>query len=480
MLDMNRPNRHYALFIDGAWRSAADGTTLPLVNPANLRTLGSVACATAADLDLALNSASESLVTWSRTPPLDRGRILSRAAAILRECISDAALALSEEQGKTVEEARGEFLRAVETLEWNGQQAERLCARTPISSERTLAPAAIGVVLAVTPWNYPAVLSARKLAAPLGAGCPVILKAAEETPGAATAIVSALQRAGAPKGIVSLIFGRPAMITNHLIRSPIVRAITFTGSTAVGRHLASLAAPQLQRCVLELGGHAAAIVFADCDLAATVRAICDYKFECAGQSCNAPSRIYVQDEIYDEFKSRLLAAAREIRIGVGTDSETNMGPLANERRIEAMQRLTDDAVRRGAQVELGGKKSDGPGFFWPPTVLTGVPADALVMHEEPFGPIIALDRFTNVDDMVRSANATSYGLAAYVFSRSDATIDRVIAGLDVGAVGVNCLKGVSADSPYGGVKDSGYGYEGGIEGFRSFQNLKVVSRPAAS
>jgi succinate-semialdehyde dehydrogenase/glutarate-semialdehyde dehydrogenase len=477
---MDPATRHYELFIDGAWRSARDGSTLPLINPATVHTIGDVACATAEDLDLALDSASKSQESWSRTPPAERGCILLRAAAILRETSAEPAQALAEEQGKTVEEARGEFLRAVETLEWNGEHAGRLCEPVTVSAERTLVPEAVGVVAAFTPWNYPAVLSARKLAAPLAAGCPVILKAAEETPGAAAAIVSALQKAGAPKGIVNLVFGEPAMISMHLLSSRIVKAVTFTGSTAVGRQLAALAAPRLQRCVLELGGHAAAIVFADCDLAATVQAISDYKFECAGQSCNAPSRIYVQEEIYEEFKNRLIGVAREIRVGAGTDPEATMGPMANLRRVEAMQRLTDDAVRRGAQVDLGGRRLDRRGYFWPPTVLTGVPSDALIMHEEPFGPILPINRFTSLDDVIRQANATSYGLAAYVFSRSEATIKKVIAGLETGAVSVNCLKGVSADSPYGGIKDSGYGYEGGVEGFRSFQNLKVVSRMAGA
>ncbi len=468
--------RRYELCINGSWQSAADRKSRPLINPATEETLGEVACASAQDIEQALHGATRAFQGWSRTAPKVRGEILMRAAAILREGIQESAQALSEEQGKTIGEAHGEFLRAIETLEWNGSHAEKFSEPLRTSDERTLHPEALGVVAAFTPWNYPAVLAARKLSAPLAAGCPVILKAAEETPSAATAVVSALLTAGAPSGTASLLFGEPAMISDHLLRSPVIRAVTFTGSTSVGRHLAALAAPQLQRCVLELGGHAAVLVFDDCDLEAAVRAIRDYKFECAGQSCNAPSRIYVQESLYDSFVERMISAVQEITVGPGNASDTSMGPMANARRIDSMKQLTDDARRRGAKVLTGGARIPRKGFYWPPTLLTDVPPDAAIMSEEPFGPILPIERFSDTEDAITRANSTRYGLASFVFSRSNTTINTVAARLESGAVSVNCLKGVSADTPYGGIKDSGYGYEGGAEGFRAFQNLKVICR----
>ncbi|UPK05771.1 aldehyde dehydrogenase family protein [Bradyrhizobium sp. 170] len=466
---------NYNLFINGTWRSGGNGTDLALINPATGQKFGHVAVASASDLDDALKSAEDSLLRWSNTPAHERGALLVRAAQILKGKIEPAASALSREQGKTVAEAKGEYARAVETLEWNGIHAQELSARFSIDQKRMIVPEAIGVVAAFTPWNYPAVLNARKLAAPIAAGCPVILKAAEETASAGVYIMEALEEAGIPAGVVGLVFGHPPTISEHLLGSPVVRVLSFTGSTPVGKQLAKIAATNLQRCVLELGGHCPVVVFEDTDVPKAVSAISEYKFECAGQSCNAPSRILVAQSIYEDFLAKLVHASERIRVGLPDDPETDMGPMANARRIEAMERLTKDAINRGARVETGGKRLDRPGFYWAPTILSNVHPESQVLHEEPFGPVLTVEPFGTVEDAIEVANSTEYGLASYIFSDSPDIQKRMVRSLSTGTVSVNYLKGVSADAPLGGIKQSGYGYEGGVEGVRSFQNLKLVN-----
>lgn len=465
----------YNLFINGKWRSSSDNAELSLINPATEKEIARVAAATAADLDEALDSAQKCLAAWANTPAKQRGEILVKASKILERNRDAASVALSTEQGKTVAEAKGEYFRAVETLEWYGTHAEELSAPVPMGPNRMIAPEAIGVVAAFTPWNYPAVLNARKLAAPLAAGCPVILKGAEETPSAAVFIVEALQEAGVPDGVVSVVFGVPAKISSHLLASQTVKVLTFTGSTAVGKQLAKVAADNLQRCVLELGGHSPVVVFEDTDLEKAVAAISEYKFECAGQSCNAPSRILVARPIYEDFVTRITEAANKIKIGQPDDPSTEMGPMANLRRVQAMERLTADAVNRGAKIETGGERLDRPGFYFPPTILTNVTEGSHVLHEEPFGPILTVQPFDTAGEAIEKANATEYGLASYFFSDSKETQAKMIRGLSAGAVSVNCLKGVSCDAPNAGINQSGYGYEGGAEGLRIFQNLKLVN-----
>ncbi len=470
---------NYKLFINGAWRSGGDRADLTLINPATEQEFGRVAIASASDLNDALTSAEEGLLRWSNTPADARGDLLVRAARILKDKTEAAAAALSREQGKTLAEAKGEYARAIEMLEWNGTRARELSAPFPIDEARVIVPEAVGVVAAFTPWNYPAVLNARKLAAAIAVGCPVILKAAEETPSAGVYIVEALQKAGIPPGIVNLVFGNPPMISEHLLRSPVVRALSFTGSTPVGKQLAQIAASNLQRCVLELGGHSPVVVFEDTDLDKAVSAISEYKFECAGQSCNAPSRILVARPIYESFLAKLIRAAEKIRVGRPDDPETDMGPMANARRIAAMERLTNDAVDRGARVETGGKRIDRPGFYWEPTILSNVPPESQVLREEPFGPILTVAPFTSIEEAIETANATEYGLASYFFTESAEIQKRMIRSLSAGAISINHLKGVSADAPNAGIKQSGYGYEGGVEGLRAFQNLKLVNSTKA-
>lgn len=466
----------YQLFIDGAWRAGGAGD-LPLIDPSSENQIGSVAKASAEDLADALASARAAQTAWAMTPPRERGAILIRAADIVRARIDAAARALSDEQGKLMAEAAGEYLRVVETLIWNGEQAEALSAPIPVDARRSLVPQPVGIVAAFTAWNYPAVLNARKLAAPLAAGCPVILKGAEETPSAAVILVEALVEAGLPKGVVNLVFGVPAEISTFLLSSPSVRMLTFTGSTAVGKHLAEAAGRNLQRCVLELGGHSPVLLFADADLEAAIPEIIEYKFECAGQSCNAPSRLLIERPIYEEVVDRIVAGSRALRIGAASGSGTQMGPMANIRRVEAMERITSDALARGATLLLGGARLDRPGFFFPPTILADVPTEAIALTEEPFGPILTVQPFDTAEEAVALANSTDYGLASYVFTQDPARQRAMTVALAAGAISINHMKGVSADAPNAGVLDSGYGYEGGVEGFREFQNLKLVNSP---
>lgn len=466
--------KRYELFVDGAWRPGENGD-IPVISPATERAFGSVTSASSRDLDDALAAAERSRPAWAAMPARERGAMLISGAKILAERVDRAAKALSAEQGKTIAEATGEYRRALEMLEWNGAHAEELCASLPLDADRALLPEPLGVVAAFTPWNYPAVLNARKLGAALAAGCPVILKGAEETPSASVFIVAALSEAGIPPGVLNLVFGVPADISRHLLKSPVVRTLSFTGSTAVGKQLAKLAAENLQRCVLELGGHCPVIVCQDADLETAAKAVADYKFECAGQSCNAPSRILVERPVYRQFVSRMADVAKSIKVGAPDNPSTAMGPMANGRRIEALQRLTEDAVERGARVEIGGRRLDRPGFYWPPTILTDVPSGSAILREEPFGPILTIAPFDSLEEAIKEANDTDYGLASYVFTSSLDTKRLLAKGMSAGAVSVNFLKGVAADAPHSGVKQSGYGYEGGEQGVRSFQNLKLVN-----
>jgi succinate-semialdehyde dehydrogenase/glutarate-semialdehyde dehydrogenase len=401
--------------------------------------------------------------------------VLREAAARLEPRIPAAARVLCEEQGKTVREAESEFGRALETLRWNADHAESLCASQLLSEGRRVMPQAIGTVAAFAPWNYPAVLAARKLATALVVGCPVILKAAEEAPGAAEVLLRCLSEAGLPAGAASLLFGDPAAISAQLLDSDVVKAISFTGSTRVGRQLAEQAARRLQRCVLELGGHAPVLVFADADLKAAARAISDYKFECAGQSCNAPSRVYVQAPVYEAFLAELNAVVSALRVGPGTDPEVDMGPMASQRQVDRVARLVADAVDRGAVLCSSARQPDGMGFYMAPVVLRDVPAQAALLAEEPFGPVLPVMPFDTPEQAVELANATRYGLAAYVFTSSARMREEVVHGLRAGVVGVNLLKGAAPDAPLNGVDDSGYGCEGGLEGARSFQFLKLIN-----
>lgn len=467
------------LFIDGVWRDGGAGRTA-VIDPATEAPTGEVWLADEADIDAALAAAAAARQPWRDTPAGERGAILSRAAALIEQRIDEIAQALTLEQGKTLAESRGELTRAIETFAWNGAEAGRIAGGTlpgrARGATRIRAPEPVGVVAALTAWNFPAVLVARKLGAALAAGCPVILKAAEEAPYTAAALIRCLSDAGLPAGVVNLVFGDPPRVAQHLLTSPVVRKVTFTGSTRVGKELARVAAADLKRCTFELGGHAPVIVCADADIEAAVRATIPFKFTSAGQSCIAPSRFLVHRSRYDAFVDRFTAAASALRVGNGLEEGTQMGPLANARRVEAMERFVRDAVERGAAIMTGGRRLNRPGFFWPPTVLKNVPDDAAVMIDEPFGPLAPMTAFDDLDEAIDRANATAYGFAAYAFTASLSAAARFAERIEAGNVGINQMCPSLPDAPIGGVKDSGYGYEGGREGIEAFLHFKLVSQ----
>jgi len=465
----------YRIFIDGRWREGALGNKA-VINPATEQPVATIPVAGPRDLDDAISAAVGTRAAWAKTEVPQRAEILRRAAGILAGKIPETARRMVSEQGKTLAEANGELARAVETFVWAAEHAVELCKPTDIDGRRALRYGPVGIVAGFTPWNYPAILTARKLGPALAAGCTFILKAAEEAPAAAVAIVESLQDAGLPDGVVSLVFGDPPMISTYLLNSPEVRMVSFTGSTQVGKEIAATAAKNLQSCVLELGGHSPVLVFEDTDIEAAVRAICEYKFEYAGQSCNAPSRIYVQRTRHDEFIRELVAHAKGIRVGSPEDPDVDMGPMIGARGPARMRRLQADAVEKGAALQLGGHAPNANGYFWLPTILTNVPQSASIMSEEPFGPILPVAAFDTIDDAIALANSTAYGLASYVFCSSQETLNEVTERLEFGSVSINMLKGVSPDVPNPGIKESGIGHEGGVEGFRAFQNVKLTNK----
>ncbi len=467
------------LFIGGAWRPGGAGIA-EVIDPGTEQATGGVTLAAPADLDAAIAAAASARAGWANVPAAERGAMLLRAAALLKERSADVARALTLEQGKTLTESLGEINRSIETLAWNGEEAGRAGGTTlpgrARNSVRMLVPSPIGVVAAFAAWNFPAVLATRKLGAALAAGCPVILKAAEEAPYTAAAIVQCLADAGIPAGAVNLVFGDPPMVAKHLLGAPEVRKVTFTGSTRVGKELAKLAAPDLKRCTFELGGHAPVILCADGNVDAAVTATMAFKFTSAGQSCIAPSRFYIHRSRYAEFTDKFAAAAGALKVGNGLEQGIQMGPVANARRLAAMQRLSDDAVKAGAELATGGKRHSQPGFFWSPTVLLQVPDSADVMNEEPFGPIAPMAPFDEVDEAIARGNRVAYGFAAYIYTQSSSVAAKFVAEIEAGNIGINQMSPSLPDAPVGGVKDSGYGYEGGREGIAAFQQMKLVSQ----
>ncbi len=467
------------LFIDGAWRDGSDNQFEHVFNPANEEILGKVAHASERDLSECLSSAQSGFHIWRKTPDRERANVLRKAANLIADRSRSIATIMTLEQGKPLAESVGEMERVVETFNYNADAALALGAKSfdPAGGgfRQSVVLEPLGVSLGLTAWNFPAILPARKLGPALAAGCSMILKASEETPCTAAELVQALHDAGLPRGVVNLVFGNPATISEHLIRSEPVRKVSFTGSVPVGKLLASLAAPSLTRCTLELGGHAPAIVCEDADVDAACAALTGFKFRNAGQVCIAPSRFYVHDRHYQRFVDAFVMAARAHKIGDGLDPSTTYGPMANARRIEAMERFTEDARARGANILTGGKRYGNQGHFWEPTVMTEVADDALIMTEEPFGPLAPISRFSQLDDAIAKGNALPYGLAAYAWTGSQNTVERLAEGLEAGGVAINTVTPMRAETPFGGMKDSGIGYEGGIEAVESYMHKKLVS-----
>ncbi len=466
-----------ALFIDGAWQAGEGRDAFPVVNPATAATIAELPKATPADLEAALHAADHGFRRWRAVDVDQRAQVLHRAAALLRERADHVATLLTTEQGKPIAEARAEVMSSAQLMDWCADAARQLSGRTlvrPTGQRALVLPEAIGPVATFSPWNFPLYLMAKKMAAALAVGCSVIAKPAEETPGSTSALMHALADAGLPAGVAQLVFGDPALISSTLIASPVIRKISFTGSTAVGKILMRQCADNVTPSTMELGGHAPVLIFEDCDLDATLDKVVPQKFRNAGQVCVSPTRFLVQESIHEAFVAGFAERTARVHVGNGLDSATTMGPLANARRPAAVAALVEDAVARGARLVTGGHDDPGPGNFFAPTLLAGVPDAADIMTVEPFGPVAVTRPFSTEEEAIAQANRTPFGLAAFAFTANGARANRVADALEAGMIGVNNFAVSAADAPFGGVKQSGYGREGGIEGLLSYCTTKAV------
>ena len=451
---------------------------MPVFDPATGRVAAELPVAADADLRRALDGAQRGYARWRAVSAYDRGVILHRAAARIRERLEPIARTMTIEQGKVVAESRLEVAAAADIFDWSAEEGRRaygrvVPARSP-AIRQTVLREPVGPVAAFTPWNFPALTPARKLAGALGAGCSIIIKPSEETPATALALLEALLEAGVEPEAVSMLFGHPAQISEALIPSPVIRKASFTGSTTVGKRIAHLAADGVKRLTLELGGHAPVIVTSHANVERAVALSVASKFRNAGQVCVSPSRFLVHERVYDEFVDGFTKAATSLRVGSGLEESTQMGPLANERRGASMERLIGDAAARGATVRAG-NIPDSTGFYYAPTVLTELAPEACVLNEEPFGPVATITKVRDLDAAIAEANRLPYGLAAYAFTQN---VEESIAlgnRIETGMLGINHFGISLAEIPFGGVKDSGYGSEGGTEGLESYLVTKSVT-----
>lgn len=467
------------LLIDGTWRNGATGATQDVINPATEEVLGALPAAALEDLDAALDSAQRGFETWRALSPYARAAILMRAAQLVRDRTEEIAVAVTLENGKPLAEARMETGTVVDILEFSAEEGKRLHGRIVEGRapgvRHHVVKAPVGVCLAITPWNFPINTVAKKLGAALGAGCSVILKASNETPGAAILLVQALMDAGLPAGVVNVVFGPSAQVTSHLMKSEILRKVSLTGSVPVGRQLAVLAAERMQRLTMELGGHAPVVVFDDVDVGKAIDLLVPGKFRNAGQICISPTRFFVQDAIYADFVDAFTERAAAIKVGNGMESGTMMGPLANARRLSAMDGFVEDAKSRGATITTGGERIGNQGYFFAPTVIKDAPDDCMVMTEEPFGPMAPMTRFATLDEVAARANALELGLASYAVTNSLERATRIGDALEAGMVGINTVGVAIPETPFGGVKESGYGVEGGPESLEHYVVPKSIA-----
>lgn len=467
------------LFINGIWQDAEKAEWLEVVDPATEDVVGKVALARTADLDLALEAAEKAFRTWKEVAPFARYKMMRKAGDLIRERADYIARLMTIEQGKPLFEAKGETMLAADTIDWYAEEGRRAYGRI-IPSQFTgvnqmVIREPVGVVAAFSPWNFPINQAVRKISGAVAAGCSIIIKGPEETPASCAELVRAFADAGIPDGVVNLVYGVPAEISSYLIPHLVVKKISFTGSTAVGKQLASLAGLHMKLATMELGGHAPAIVFDDADINSALDVLTTQKFRNAGQVCVAPTRFMVQEKMYDRFVEGYIEIAKNIVVGNGLDSATTMGPLANERRLTAMDDLVANAVETGATVHTGGKRLGNKGYFFGPTVLTDVGLEAQIMNEEPFGPLVPISSFHDLDEALAEANRLPYGLAAYAYTSSSKTADALARGIESGIIGINHHGQPSIETPFGGIKDSGYGKENGSEGLSAFMHEKLVS-----
>ena len=468
------------LYIDGKWRKAPN--TLPILNPADETEIGRCPVATTADLDDALAAAAKGFALWSRTSPHKRAAVLCRAAALMRERQEEIAQSITREHGKPIAQARLEVIRGCEFFEWDAGEAVRLYGRV-IPSEQGIRYIVhhqpIGAVAAFSPWNFPMSQPCRKIAGAIASGCAIIIKAAEETPAGAVHIARALHDAGLPAGVFNLVFGVPADISSYLIPRQPVRMVAFTGSTAVGKWLSERAAQAMKPVLMELGGHAPVIVCDDVDPIEAARLSVIRKSRNQGQVCTSPTRFFVLEKNYAAFRDAFVEGAKAIQVGDGLDPATQMGPVANHRRLAAMEELTADAKAKGAKLLAGGSRIGNRGYYFPVTVFADVPDDVKAMSVEPFGPMALIAPVRSLEEGIEKANALPFGLAAYAFTHSARNVDLLTDGVECGNLSINTLEASVAETPFGGVKESGYGREGGAEGLHHYMTVKNVSHRMA-
>lgn len=468
------------LFIDGEWIKGGGRKSEDVINPATEKPLARLPHAGKADLDHALDAARRGFATWRAMSAYDRCAIMRKAANLMRERHDHISKVLVQEQGKSYAEARAETLVSADIIDWYAEEGRRSYGRIVPGRARgtrqLVVQEPVGIVAAFTPWNFPVLTPARKLGGALGAGCAIIMKASEETPGACIEMVRCFVDAGLPKGVINLVFGVPAEVSEHLLAKDAVRKISFTGSIPVGKHLAVLAAKGMKRTTMELGGHSPVVVFGDADPEKAADTIAAFKYRNAGQVCISPTRFYVQEDVYRKFLDRFTEYAKAIKVGDGLEKGITMGPLANSRRLDAMDSFVADAKQRGGKIVTGGSRRGNQGYFYEPTVITDLPDDARIMTEEPFGPLAPIVTFKTFDEVVERANSLPFGLAAYAFTSSNATAAAIGDAIESGMVGVNSIAISTPETPFGGVKESGHGSEGGIEGLSAYLNTKFISQ----
>ena len=468
-----------ALFIDDGWLTAEGRSSQAVIDPATQKPLGTLPHATTDDLDRALAAAQKGFRAWRATSAYDRARIMRKAAELIRERQEHIARVLTQEEGKIAAEAEIEVAVSADIIEWYAEEGRRAYGRVipgrTAGLRQMVIQEPVGPVAAFTPWNFPALTPARKIGGALAGGCSLIIKPAEETPGTAIELARAFKDAGLPAGVLNVVFGIPAQISEYLIRSPIIRKISFTGSVPIGKHLATLAAQNMKRATMELGGHSPVVITDDVDPEKTAEIAAKGKFRNAGQICVSPTRFFVHESIADRFAKRFSEVAGALQTGNGLDPKTGMGPLANPRRVDAMESFVADARDRGGKISTGGTRLGGEGFFFKPTVVTGLSDDAKLMRDEPFGPVAPIVAFRTLEEVIQRANALPFGLAAYAFTNSTRAAALLSDALEAGMVGINTFAISTPETPFGGVKESGYGQEGGIEGLEAYTVKKFVA-----
>ena len=467
------------LLINGKWKMGSENKAEPVVNPATNEVIGDLPHASKKDLDEALESNLEAFKLWKKESPLNRQKIIENACRNLESKFDQVATNLTIEMGKPLAEAKGELAVGLDVLRWYGEEGKRAYGRIVPSRmsnmSQTVIKEPIGPVIAFVAWNFPVMNVVRKIGGALAAGCTITIKPSEETPGTAIAIGRAFMDAGLPPGVLNIVFGVPSEVSEHLCGSKIPRKLSFTGSIPVGKHLQKLAADNMIRCTMELGGHSPLMVFDDTDIDMAAKISVAGKFRNAGQVCVSPTRFLVQDTVKEQFIKAVIKETNKIKVGNGLDDGINMGPLIAERRIDIMKDFVNDAVENGANIEMGGNRMNLEGSFFAPTILTNVSDNTKIMNEEPFGPLLPIDTFNSVDEVIDRANRLDFGLASYAFSNDPKIVSFLKSEIQAGLLAVNSTVVSTPETPFGGIKQSGYGSEGGIEGLDAFLVTRFIS-----